>query len=129
MQHQATHTRHYIFTPAIRIFHWLRALSIFVLIITGFYLAWPFLVAPSSTDVLVQGWLRFAHIVFGFTLTAVTIARFYLFFFRNNACLIFFNLLNTFELYSCCLIFFSCFGSYNIPVHKHIFLLVRIKIS
>ncbi|WP_434937773.1 Ni/Fe-hydrogenase, b-type cytochrome subunit [Shewanella sp. HL-SH8] len=84
MQHQATHTRHYIFTPAIRIFHWLRALSILILVISGFYLAWPFLVAPGTSDVLVQGWIRFAHIIFGFALTAITLARFYLFFFSRH---------------------------------------------
>lgn len=84
MSHIATHTRERIFSPAIRVFHWLRALSILILVITGFYLAWPFLVAPESSDVLVQGWIRFAHIVCGFILTAVTIARAYLFFFSKD---------------------------------------------
>jgi Ni/Fe-hydrogenase 1 B-type cytochrome subunit len=84
MEHIATHNRQLIFTPAIRIFHWLRALSILVLVITGFYISWPFLVAPASTDVLVQGWIRFAHIIFGFLLTSITFVRFYLFFFSRN---------------------------------------------
>ncbi|WP_144207997.1 Ni/Fe-hydrogenase, b-type cytochrome subunit [Shewanella donghaensis] len=80
----ATHHRQLIFSPAIRIFHWLRALAIVVLIVTGFYLSWPFLVAPESSDVLVQGWIRFVHLIFGFVLTAVTIARCYLFFFGKS---------------------------------------------
>ncbi|MBR9728033.1 Ni/Fe-hydrogenase, b-type cytochrome subunit [Shewanella intestini] len=84
MEHEATHKRQLIFTPAIRIFHWLRALSILALVITGFYISWPFLVAPESSDVLVQGWIRFAHVVFGFVLTAITLVRFYLFFFSRN---------------------------------------------
>ncbi len=84
MESSATHIRTLIFSPAIRIFHWLRALSILALVITGFYIAWPFLVAPESSDVLVQGWVRFAHLVFGFVLTAVTLARFYLFFFGRS---------------------------------------------
>ncbi|GGP57865.1 Ni/Fe-hydrogenase, b-type cytochrome subunit [Shewanella saliphila] len=84
MEHIATHNRKLIFTPAIRIFHWLRALAILVLVITGFYISWPFLVAPESSDVLVQGWIRFAHIVFGFLLTSITLVRFYLFFFSRN---------------------------------------------
>ncbi|MGI2169896.1 Ni/Fe-hydrogenase, b-type cytochrome subunit [Shewanella sp. MF05960] len=83
MEHIATHNRQLIFTPAIRIFHWLRALAILVLVITGFYISWPFLVAPESTDVLVQGWIRFAHIIFGFLLTSITLVRFYLFFFSR----------------------------------------------
>jgi Ni/Fe-hydrogenase 1 B-type cytochrome subunit len=48
MEHIATHNRQLIFTPAIRIFHWLRALSILVLVITGFYISWPFLVEPAA---------------------------------------------------------------------------------
>ncbi|NKF49200.1 Ni/Fe-hydrogenase, b-type cytochrome subunit [Shewanella sp. WXL01] len=80
----ATHTRQLIFTPAIRIFHWLRALAILVLVLTGFYLSWPFLVAPATNDIQVQSYIRFAHVVFGFVLTAITIVRFYLFFFSRN---------------------------------------------
>ncbi len=83
-QHGDGYERTFIFTAAIRIFHWLRALAILVLVVTGFYLAWPFLVAPDSTDVLVQGWVRFGHLVFGFVLCAVTHARAYLFFFSKH---------------------------------------------
>ncbi|QDE31173.1 Ni/Fe-hydrogenase, b-type cytochrome subunit [Shewanella polaris] len=86
MEHIATHIRELEFTPAIRIFHWTRALTIVILVITGFYISWPFLVAPDSTDVLLQGWIRFAHLICGFVLTAITLVRAYLFFFshRNN---------------------------------------------
>lgn len=86
MEHIATHVRELEFTPPIRIFHWLRALSIVILVITGFYISWPFLVAPASTDILIQGWIRFAHIICGFVLTAITVVRAYLFCFsrRNN---------------------------------------------
>lgn len=84
MNHSATHTRHLIFSPAIRVFHWLRALSILVLVITGFYISWPFLVAPETNDIQVQSYIRFAHLVFGFVLTAVTLVRVYLFFFSKS---------------------------------------------
>ncbi|QFU22567.1 Ni/Fe-hydrogenase, b-type cytochrome subunit [Shewanella eurypsychrophilus] len=84
MNHSATHTRHQIFSPAIRVFHWLRALSILVLVITGFYISWPFLVAPETNDIQVQSYIRFAHLVFGFVLTAVTLVRMYLFFFSKS---------------------------------------------
>ncbi|MBO2700862.1 Ni/Fe-hydrogenase, b-type cytochrome subunit [Shewanella algae] len=73
-----------VFSAAVRIFHWLRALAILVLVMTGFYIAWPFLVAPESSDVLVQGWIRFAHLIFGFILCAITLARAYLFFFSKS---------------------------------------------
>ncbi len=76
--------RVFVFSAAIRIFHWLRALSILVLVITGFYIAWPFLVAPDSSDILVQGWIRLVHLVFGFILCAITLARVYLYFFSHS---------------------------------------------
>ena len=52
--------------------------------ITGFYIAWPFLVAPDSNNVLEQGLVRFAHEVHGFVLIAVTLIRTYLFFFSRS---------------------------------------------
>jgi len=84
MSHSATHNRQLIFSPAIRIFHWLRVMSILILVITGFYISWPFLVAPATNDIQVQSYIRFAHLVFGFLLTAITIVRAYLFFFAKS---------------------------------------------
>ena len=84
MDHSATRIRTLVFSPAIRIFHWLRALSILVLVVTGFYISWPFLATPDSSDVLVQGWIRFAHLMGGFLLTAITLVRFYLYFFSRS---------------------------------------------
>ncbi|GHA52753.1 Ni/Fe-hydrogenase, b-type cytochrome subunit [Photobacterium aphoticum] len=76
--------RERVFSVVIRVCHWLRALAITALVITGFYISWPFLVAPESSDVLVNGWIRFAHEVFGFMLVAITMARVYLFFFSRS---------------------------------------------
>ncbi|MDF0534380.1 Ni/Fe-hydrogenase, b-type cytochrome subunit [Shewanella yunxiaonensis] len=73
-----------IFSAAIRVFHWLRALSIVALVATGFYIAWPYVIGADSTDVLVQGWIRFGHLIFGFTLCAITGSRAYLFFFSKS---------------------------------------------
>ncbi|QSX32030.1 Ni/Fe-hydrogenase, b-type cytochrome subunit [Shewanella avicenniae] len=73
-----------VFSAAIRIFHWLRALAITVLVATGFYISWPFVVGAASTDVLVQGWIRFSHLIFGFVLCAITLARAYLYFFSKS---------------------------------------------
>lgn len=77
--------RSYMFSFLIRVCHWLRALSIVGLVITGFYIAWPFLVRPESTNVLQQGWIRFAHEILGFLLLAITAVRFYLFFFSQKS--------------------------------------------
>ncbi|GGY91440.1 Ni/Fe-hydrogenase, b-type cytochrome subunit [Shewanella fodinae] len=73
-----------VFSAAIRAFHWLRALSIVILVASGFYIAWPYLVGADSTDVLLQGWIRFVHLACGFTLCAITISRAYLFFFGKS---------------------------------------------
>ncbi|MGF1724865.1 Ni/Fe-hydrogenase, b-type cytochrome subunit [Photobacterium nomapromontoriensis] len=81
---EVLYKRERVFSVVIRVCHWLRALAITALAITGFYIAWPFLVAPESTNVLVNGWIRFAHEVFGFLLVAITMARVYLFFFSRS---------------------------------------------
>ncbi|MCH1919755.1 Ni/Fe-hydrogenase, b-type cytochrome subunit [Shewanella sp. A3A] len=73
-----------VFSAAIRIFHWLRALSIVILTASGFYISWPYLVGADTTDVLVQGWIRYAHLVCGFILCAVTLVRAYLYFFSKS---------------------------------------------
>ncbi len=76
--------REFAFTPLIRIFHWLRFLAIMILLISGFYIAWPFLMDPKSTDVLIQGWMRFSHLIFGFIFSCITISRNYLFLFSKD---------------------------------------------
>lgn len=84
MSNKVPHSRDYIFTPVIRICHWLRALSIVLLVISGFYISWPFLVQYGGPDNLMQGWVRFGHLVAGFILVAITIIRAYLYFFSKS---------------------------------------------
>lgn len=77
----------YEFSKLTRIFHWIRALAIFVLIATGFYLAYPFL-APNNFTGEPTGFLyasvRSWHLIIGFVLIAITIFRFYLLFFTRE---------------------------------------------
>ena len=71
------------FTPAYRWQHWIRALSIVVLTITGFYIAEPF-VAPISNGEptnFMQAYFRFVHVIFGFLMIAVILFKSYLFIF------------------------------------------------
>ncbi|GAA5190728.1 Ni/Fe-hydrogenase, b-type cytochrome subunit [Ferrimonas gelatinilytica] len=84
MTTKTLYTRDYVFSPAIRIMHWLRALSIVLLVATGFYIAWPFLTPYGGTDNLQQGWVRMVHLIAGFMLVAITLARAYLYFFSRS---------------------------------------------
>jgi len=68
------------FTPAYRWQHWIRALTIVVLTITGFYIAYPF-IEPSSnaepTNFLYAD-IRAIHIAFGFLMIAAVLVKTYL---------------------------------------------------
>lgn len=73
----------YRFSAEIRWLHWLRALLIFAMLATGFYLGKPFLSPdPSLEPVNFQNALvRFWHVSLGFGLAFATIMRIFLFFF------------------------------------------------
>lgn len=67
-----------------RINHWLVAISIFVLIATGFYIADPFTIYSGETvDKFFMGNVRFVHILFGGFLVFLSIWRLYLAFFSR----------------------------------------------
>jgi Ni/Fe-hydrogenase 1 B-type cytochrome subunit len=69
---------------AMRINHWAMALSIFVLIATGFYIAAPFTVSSGETvGKFLMGNIRFVHILFGVFLVFLFIWRVYLAFFSR----------------------------------------------
>jgi len=69
---------------AIRINHWAMALSIFVLIVTGFYIADPFTISSGETvDKFFMGNMRFVHLLFGVSLVFIFIWRIYLAFFSS----------------------------------------------
>ena len=74
------------FTSLYRWQHWLRALSIVVLTVTGFYIASPF-VAPvpnSEPTNFMQALFRSWHEIFGFVMIAVVIFKSYLFVFSKR---------------------------------------------
>ena len=75
----------FVYSSANRILHWTRAVVITGLIITGFYIANPFLASKGSTDILLYaGWSKW-HFILGFILIASGLLRIYLFFFGKNA--------------------------------------------
>lgn len=80
--------KHYEFSSWLRITHWVRVLSILILIITGFYIAVPFISPALDMDepnnylyALMRSW----HIMFGFLLICVTLGKFYLFIFDKQS--------------------------------------------
>ena len=69
------------FSAGLRWTHWLRAISIFVLTVTGFYLTYVFIApAPSDEPVLfLNAKFRMWHVIAGFLLIAVSLFKLYLF--------------------------------------------------
>ena len=71
-------------TVAIRYNHWIMAFSIFVLILTGFYIAKPVTIFTGETvNKFFMGHVRVVHIFFGIVLTFVFVWRVYLAFFSK----------------------------------------------
>ncbi|WP_294964273.1 Ni/Fe-hydrogenase, b-type cytochrome subunit [Sulfurimonas sp.] len=74
------------FAASYRWQHWIRAVSIVVLTVTGFYIAVPFLTPAVNADPtnFMQSLIRSWHIIFGFVLISVIIFKSYLFIFAKN---------------------------------------------
>lgn len=71
----------YEFSPGVRLTHWARAISIVVLVFTGFYLSYVFqspTISAEPTNFL-QAKYRFVHEVAGFLLLCCIIFKSYLF--------------------------------------------------
>jgi len=77
----------YEFSGVLRFNHWIRVVTMLVLVVTGFYIANPFLtpyVNNEPTNFMNALW-RFWHIVFGFVLIASTMVKSYLFIFDRHS--------------------------------------------
>lgn len=77
----------YEFSKLTRILHWVRAICIVILTITGFYIAYPFIAPDNHTGeptgflyALMRSW----HLILGFVLIAISIFRIYLFAFTKE---------------------------------------------
>lgn len=71
----------YEFSIGLRLTHWIRAICIVLLVITGYYIAYVFIAPDPSSEpnVFMQAKFRFAHLVAGFILIGATIFKLYLF--------------------------------------------------
>jgi Ni/Fe-hydrogenase 1 B-type cytochrome subunit len=70
----------------LRIGHWVAALSIIVLMVTGWYIGRPFFSMgdPVTYSPFFMGWMRFIHFVAAALLVAVSIWRVYVLLFGNK---------------------------------------------
>ncbi len=75
----------FVYSSANRVLHWIRAIVITGLAITGFYIASPFLSSGGSSDDLIYAqWVSW-HVVLGFILITAGLLRIYLFFFGPDS--------------------------------------------
>lgn len=77
--------RHHVWSVLLRLFHWCFALSIVVLVTTGFYIHHPW------TNTMIEGssnfpvaTMRYIHFIAGFVFTGSILARLYLLLFGNR---------------------------------------------
>jgi Ni/Fe-hydrogenase 1 B-type cytochrome subunit len=73
----------YVWEWPVRITHWVNALAIVVLSVTGYYIGHPFITAPEHAA-YVMGWNRFIHFVFAYAFSVSMLARLVWFFAGNR---------------------------------------------
>lgn len=56
--------------------HWVRVISIAVLVFTGFYIHWPFM--AGGPESFIMAWMRFFHFVAAYTLMLGLVVRVYM---------------------------------------------------
>ena len=75
----------YLWEWPIRAMHWIAALSILVLAVTGLYIGRPYFVTSGDTSShYLMGWVRFLHFAAAAVLVATAIVRFYWLFAGNR---------------------------------------------
>ncbi|RMG67536.1 MAG: Ni/Fe-hydrogenase, b-type cytochrome subunit [Nitrospirae bacterium] len=75
--------RVYAWEFPVRLTHWINALCIVVLSVTGFYIGNPFIHAISSKQ-YIMGWIRYIHFVAAYTFVCSVVLRFYWAFVGNR---------------------------------------------
>ena len=76
--------KHYCWSILLRLFHWMLALSIIVLVVTGFYINGPW------TNTMIEGsaswpmaWIRYMHFLAGYVFASAIMIRLFLYIFGN----------------------------------------------
>lgn len=80
----ATYERHYCWSVLLRLFHWMFALSIVFLVVTGFYINSPW------TNTMIEGttsfpmaMMRYIHFISAYVLSSAVLIRLFLYIFGN----------------------------------------------
>lgn len=77
----------YVWELPIRVFHWVNAAAIVVLLITGYYIAFPFVGATTQGEAyysFFMGWMRYIHFYAAFIFIINLIVRVYWFWAGNE---------------------------------------------
>ncbi|MDR0480800.1 MAG: Ni/Fe-hydrogenase, b-type cytochrome subunit, partial [Gallionellaceae bacterium] len=76
----------YVYQAPVRIWHWLNALSIVVLCVTGFLIGKPLYATPigEASDHFLMGYIRFAHFTAAYVFAVGLIFRIWWAFFGNH---------------------------------------------
>ncbi|MCL2760677.1 MAG: Ni/Fe-hydrogenase, b-type cytochrome subunit [Desulfuromonadales bacterium] len=67
----------YVWEIPVRLVHWVNALSIFILTVTGLFIAHPFTIVQSISPQTVMMWMRWVHFFFAFAFTVSILYRIY----------------------------------------------------
>ena len=73
----------YEFSIGLRLTHWLRAVCVAILVVTGYYLTFVFIAPEVNPEpvLFLLAKMRFVHLIFGFAMIGAAIFKTYLFFF------------------------------------------------
>lgn len=68
----------YVYEAPVRLWHWINALSIIVLCVTGYFIGRPLPTMPGeASDNFLMGYIRFAHFAAGYILAIGLLGRIY----------------------------------------------------
>lgn len=77
----------YVWQAPVRVFHWINAAAIIILMVTGVYIGKPFVSAPIPEEAsynFLMGWVRIVHFVTAFLFTLNLVVRWYWVFVGNE---------------------------------------------
>lgn len=85
IEHGATIKSVYVYEAPVRLWHWVNALAITVLAITGYFIGSPLPTMPGeASEHFLMGYIRFAHFAAGYAMAVGLLGRIYWAFVGNH---------------------------------------------